>query len=119
MLEEYLEKQRQTIDTALTGMASATTALTELGTLGMRGVRQLKHYALSIEQDTLIGVSYTDVGMYTMVSRSVWNNRSMIMQTQSRMYMVSLHYMEGTALSMAETRIIAPIHAQYAIIVHI
>jgi len=119
VLQEYMDKQRQTVETALTGTASPTTALTIMGALGLRGTGQLKHFELSVEQDMLVGTYYTDMGMYTTVSRSVWNNSTIIVQTQSRMYMVSLHYMEGTALSMAETRIIAPIHAQCAIMVHI
>jgi hypothetical protein len=119
VLEEYMDRQKQTIETALTGTASPTTALTIMGTLGLKGTGQVKHYELSVEQDMMVGTAYTDMGYYTTVSRSVWNNSTLIMQTQSRMYMVSLHYMEGTALSMSETRIIAPIHAQCAIMVHI
>ena len=114
-----MDKQRQSVETALTSTASPTAALTILGSLGLRGTGQVKHFELNIEQDMMVGTTYTDMGRYSTVSRSLWNNSTVIMQTQSRMYMVSLHYTEGTALSMAETRIIAPIHSQCAIMVHV
>ncbi len=67
----------------------------------------------------MVSMTYRYVGQYVMVSRSVWNNSTMVMQTQSCMYMVSLHKMEGTALGMAKNRIIEPIHAKCVLMIHI
>jgi hypothetical protein len=46
------------------------------------------------------------------------NGTAMLVQTQARMYMVSKHHMEGTAMSMQEVRIIAPIKRECALVVH-
>ena len=119
VLEEYLTRQKHAVYTALTGTADSTEALTIMSTLGIRGIGQVKHYAFMVDHDTLKSIMYTDTGSYTRVSKTHWaNGTAMLMQTQSRMYILSKHYMHGTALSTQEARITAPIKEGCALIVH-
>jgi len=119
VLEEYLTRQRHTIHTALTGTADSTEALAIIGTLSIKGIGQIKHQALTYEHQALISITYTDTGSYTKISTTLWaNGTALLMQTQSRMYMVSKQFMRGTALSTQEVRVVAPIQEECALVIH-
>jgi hypothetical protein len=119
VIEEYLTKQKQAIQIALTGTGDDTDALAALGTLGVKGIGQLRHHALTYEDDMLMEIAYTDTGRRTQTSRTLWaNGTAMIIQTQARMYMVSKHFQPGMSMSMKEVRIIAPIKKDCALAIH-
>jgi hypothetical protein len=59
---------------------------------------------------TLKEVAYADTGSYTQVSKTTLGNwHFTTLSTQSRMCMVSRHYMPGMAYCMQEVRIVDPI----------
>lgn len=119
VLEEYLTRQKYVVHTALTGTGNNADALSVMSTAGIRGIGDIKHYALTYQHSMLTSIQYVDTGSYTRISKTSWSNgTAMLIQTQARMYMVSRHYMEGTAMSMQEVRVIAPIKKECALAVH-
>jgi hypothetical protein len=118
VLEEYLTRQRHAINTALTGTGDSTDLLAILSTSGIRGIAQITHYALTYKHETMTEIAYADTGKYTTVSQSLCKNgTAMLIQTHSRLYMVSRHYMAGTALSRQDVRLVAPIKEECALLI--
>jgi len=106
------------LSTAYAGQASVEHSAYIMATVGVKGYGLVKHHGLDVSTHVFISNTFFEVGMYTTATGTPRNDTSVIIQTKSRMYLVSQHMIEGSPLSMMETRITAPITAECALIVH-
>jgi len=86
--------------------------------IGVKGHGLVKHSSLEIGTDLFISNTFVDVGTHTSEMRTIRNDTTIVIQTKSRLYLVSQHMLEGSPLSMMDTRITAPITADCALIIH-
>ena len=119
VLDRYIEAQKEHTAAAYTGTVSNTYAGRIMATVGTKGTGTMKHHSIAHGTSTITSTVYFDIGTYTNVARTTRNDSTEVLQTGTRIYMVSQHRMEGSPLSMADTRIMAPITEKCTTIVHL
>jgi hypothetical protein len=118
LLEEYMTAMDRALTTAYGGHASIADSSRIMALVGIKGTGTVQHHNLQMETHTLVSNTFFEVGMQTTVKRTSRNDTSHTLQTQSRLYLVSEHLFSGAPLSMMDTRLIAPITADCALVVH-
>jgi hypothetical protein len=118
LLDQYTATMEHAILTAYNGEASLEQSASIMAQLGMRGVGTVKHLGLNISAHTFTANTFFEIGAHTTAIRTPRNDSSVILQTRTRMYLVSQSMLEGSPLSMRETRITAPLTADCALIIH-
>jgi hypothetical protein len=118
LLEEYSTAMDRALTTAYRGQASIGDSARIMAMVGIKGSGTVQHHNLQMETHTLVSNTVFEVGMKTTVRRTVRNNTSQTMQTKSRLYLVSEHLLPGAPLSMMDTRLVAPITEDCALVVH-
>jgi hypothetical protein len=119
LLKEYMDRQTAALATAFAGYATASESAGVIASIGIRGFSTVYQHSLTANEDTLQSNTFFDIGTMTPVYRTARNDSTTQLQTTTKTYLVSEHYLEGSALTMAETRIIAPITNGCALMVHI
>ena len=119
VLDRYIEAQKEHTAAAYTGAMSNTYAGKIMATVGTKGTGTMKHHSITHGTSTITALVYYDIGTYTSVASTPRNDSTEVLQTSTRIYMVSQHRVEGSPLSMADTRIMAPITAHCATMVHL
>jgi len=118
VLERYMEAQKEHITAAYTGTISTTYAAQIMATIGIKGTGNIRHHHLNKREGTIFSTVYFDIGTDTDAAGIARNDSTIALQTSTRIYMVSEHRPEGAPLSMAEARIVAPVTAGCATLVH-
>ncbi len=118
LLEEYSTAMDRALTTAYGGQASIGDSARIMAMVGMKGSGTVQHHNLPMETHTLVSNTVFEVGMKTTVRRTVRNDTSQTMQTKCRLYLVSEHLLPGAPLSMMDTRLVAPITEDWALVVH-
>ena len=119
VLERYIEAQKEHTAAAYTGTVSNTYAGKIMATVGTKGTGTMKHHSIAHGTSTITATAYFDIGTYTNAVSTSRNDSTEVLQTGTRIYMVSQHRMEGSPHSMADTRIMAPITEKCTTIVHL
>jgi hypothetical protein len=118
LLEEYSTAMECALTTTYRGQASIGDSARIMAMVGIKGSSTVQHHNLQMETHTLDGNTFFEVGMKTTVRRTVRNDTSQTMQTKSRLYLVSEHLLPGAPLSMMDTRLVAPITEDCALVLH-
>ena len=119
MLSRYMEVQKEHISAAYTGTISTTHAAKIMATTGIKGTGTIWHHSMQNMKDSIAATVFFDIGTTTSTTQLRHNDSTVTMQTNTRLYLVSQHRSAGTPLSMADTRIMAPITAECATLVHL
>ena len=119
MLSRYMEVQKEHISAAYTGTISTTHAAKIMATTGIKGTGTIWHHSMQNLKDSIAATVFFDIGTTTSTTQLRHNDSTVTMQTNTRLYLVSQHRSAGTPLSMADTRIMAPITAECATLVHL
>jgi hypothetical protein len=118
LLEEYSTAMDRALTTAYGGQASIGDSAHIMAMVGIKGSGTVQHHNLHMETHTLVSNTFFEVGVRTTVKRMARNDTSQTMQTKSRLYLVSEHLLPGAPLSMMDTRLVAPITEDCALVVH-
>jgi hypothetical protein len=117
LLEEYSTAMDRALTTAYAGQASIGESAHIMAMVGIKGSGTVQHHNLKMDAHTLISNTFFEVGVSTTVKRGVRNDTSQTMQTKSRLYLVSEHMLPGAPLSIMDTRLVAPITEDCALVV--
>jgi hypothetical protein len=119
VMDEYMKVQARAINIAYGGELSMAESAEVMAEIGTRGATALRHFSLETDWHSLTSIMYFDIGAYSHIDRSPRNDSTTIIQTATRVYLVSEHFVLGSPLSMAEVRITKSITAECALLVHI
>jgi hypothetical protein len=119
LLNEYMAKMTLAIDIAYGGEAGMSASSELMAAIGIKGTTSVKFQHLDHDNDSFHCKMYFDTGSLTSIDRTVRNDSTALLQTKTRLYLVSSQFLVGSSLSMAEVRVIKGITADCALMVHV
>ena len=119
LLSEYMTKMRDAIDISFGSEVGMAASADIMAAVGIKGASPVRFHSLEIDHDNFHLTMYFDSGTYTTIDRTVRNDSAMLLQTMTRVYIVSSQFMAGSPLSMAEVRVIKGIQPGCLLMVHI
>jgi hypothetical protein len=114
-----MEVQKEHTLAAYTGTVSTLHSAAIMATVGTKGQGNIRHHSIEQAEQHLRATVYYDIGTYTSTTSTDRNDSTAILQTSTRIYMVSKHRPEGAPLSMAEVRVTAPVTPTCTTLVHV
>jgi hypothetical protein len=119
VLNEYMASMKVAVNLAYGGQIDMYAAAEIHANLGMKGASPIKYQALEHDNDHFYLKMYFDIGAYTSFDRTYRNDSSSLIQTVSRLYLVSDRFIDGSPLSMAEVRVVKGIKEGCLTMIHI
>lgn len=119
LLTEYMSKMKGAVDVSFGGEMGMAESADLMASVGIKGASPVKYHNLEIDNDNFYLNMYFDSGTYTGVDRTIRNDSTILLQTMTRLYIVSSQFLVGSPLSMAEVRVIKGIQPGCLIMIHI
>ena len=119
ILQEYMEKMRIAIELAFGGEIGMSESADVMADAQIKGSSRVKFLTIEHDADHFFVKMYFDVGTFTTVDKSCKNDSTCLLQTTSRLYLVSEHFLDGTPISMAEVRVIRALSENCLTLVHL
>jgi hypothetical protein len=119
LLNDYMAKMTLAIDIAFGGEAGMSASSELMAAIGIKGSTAVKFQQLDHDHDNFYSKMYFDTGSLTPTDRTKRNDSTVLLQTKTRLYLVSSQFLPGAALSMAEVRVVKGITADCSLMVHV
>jgi hypothetical protein len=119
LLDEYMARMTLAIDIAFGGEAGMSASSELMAAIGIKGYTTVKFQHLDHDNDHFYSKMYFDTGSLTPIDRTVRNDSTMLLQTKTRLYLVSTQFLDGSSLSMAEVRVVKGITPDCSLMVHV
>ena len=119
LLNEYMEKMKNAVDVSFGGEFGMSESADLMASIGIKGASPVRFHSLEADKDNFYLTMYFDSGTYTSVDRTSRNDSSILLQTMTRLYMVSSQFLIGSPLSIAEVRVVKGISDNCLTMVHL
>ena len=85
---------------------------------GVKGASKIRFHNIEHDNDKFYVKMYSDIGAYTTTDKTTRNDSTVLVQTRTRVFLVSEHYLDGNTLGMQEVRVIKAITPNCITMVH-
>ncbi len=119
VLQEYMASMKTAVNLAYGGQIDMSAAAEIFANIGMKGSSPMKFQAIEHDTDHFYVKMYFDIGAYTTFDRTYRNDSSSLIQTVSRLYIVSDRFIDGSPLSMAEVRVVKGLKDGCLVMIHV
>ena len=118
ILTDYMASMQVAIDLAFGGEIGMSESARIMASAGVKGATKVRFYNIEHDHDNFYLKMYCDIGAYTTADKTYRNDSTVLIQTRTRVYLVSEHYVDGTTLGMQEVRVVKAITPTCLTMVH-
>ena len=118
VLQDYMNSQQVAVNLAYGGEIGLAESSTIMAAVGIKGATRIKFFNIETDWHTFMCNMYFDIGAITTIDKTTRNDTTVLLQTRTRLYLVSEHYVDGTPLGMEEVRIVKTITPGCLLLVH-
>jgi len=118
ILTDYMASMQIAIDLAFGGEIGMSESARIMASAGVKGATKIRFFNIEHDNDNFFIKMYCDIGAYTTADKTYRNDSTVLIQTRTRVYLVSEHYVDGTTLGMQEVRVVKAITPTCMIMVH-
>lgn len=118
LLKEYMGKIRIAIDLAYGGEIGMSDSADIMSSIGIKGSSPVKFHSIEHDNDSFHVTMFYDTGSYTTVDRTITNDTTLV-QTKTRLYLVSSHMLQGAPLSISEVRVVKGLKQDCLTMIHV
>lgn len=118
ILSDYMTSMQMAIDLVFGGEIGMSEAAKIMAAAGVKGASKIRYHNIEHDHDNFYVKMYCDIGAYTTTDKTIRNDTTVLIQTRTRVYLVSEHYIDGNTLGMQEVRVIKAITPTCMTMVH-